>query len=139
MSEDKTPPEDREPTLRAKRVSELFQQAWGLDAAQREAFLDEACARDSELRAEVASLFALDDTQSMPEQARRMLSELGTVRHPTGIGPYKILEVLGEGGMGIVYAAEQEKPAGCAHSGLRASPTNQPFPVLVVTLHDVTR
>ena len=43
MSEDKTPPEDRESTSRDRRVSQLFLKACELDAEQRDAFLDGAC------------------------------------------------------------------------------------------------
>jgi WD40 repeat protein/serine/threonine protein kinase len=86
------------------------------DPAERAAFLDRACAADPALRQRVERLLrrhqqsgpfleppATDPAATVEEQP--LAERPGTV-----IGPYKLMEQIGEGGMGLVFVAEQQQP-----------------------------
>jgi non-specific serine/threonine protein kinase/serine/threonine-protein kinase len=96
---------------RMGRIGELLEQALALPAADRSRFLDAECGADAELRSEVESLIA-----SHEQAGSRFLNPSGPVApspHPLGsatvagrrIGPYEIVERVGRGGMGDVFAA----------------------------------
>ena len=79
------------------------------------AFLEQVCAGDAALRTDVEELLrARAEIGSFHEQPRIPLGQTvdqPTSEHPgTVIGPYKLLQQIGEGGMGTVYMAEQEQP-----------------------------
>jgi serine/threonine protein kinase/WD40 repeat protein len=86
-----------------------------LDPSERAAFLDDACGTDAELRRRVKDLLREEaSVGSFLEQpvwnAAKSTGSLPIEKSPKYIGPYKLIEKLGEGGCGIVYLARQEKP-----------------------------
>ncbi|MFV1967817.1 MAG: protein kinase [Pirellulaceae bacterium] len=78
-------------------------------------FLDQACGDDAPLRQRVETLLeAHADGNSLldhPAMAPAATSDRPITEQPgTMIGPYKLVEEIGEGGMGVVYMAEQTEP-----------------------------
>jgi len=95
----------------------IFSAALAIEAPEdRAKYLDQACADDQQLRKRLEELMA-----AYPKVERFLetpaAGQSATVAQPTPIespgtriGAYKLLQQIGEGGMGVVYMAEQEEP-----------------------------
>src|SRR5262245_52816208 len=89
------------------------------DAAERVRYLDAACGGDAELRRRIEELLAADVAaekflESPPapvttDDPSRSTDDDGPAVGTVVAGRYKLLQRIGEGGMGVVYMAEQQE------------------------------
>ena len=102
------------------RDEEIFDTARELAGEERAAYLAESCGQDADLRQRIEAMLEADAAAGEffkthdPSSPSVILADasLPASIEKAGdrIGRYKLLEQIGEGGMGLVYMAEQEQP-----------------------------
>jgi len=98
---------------RWRQIESLFQEALRKPVSERDAWLREACATDTELHGEVVSLLANHHESATAgpwaAAAAQLIVKPVLLEPGQYVGPYQIVSFLAAGGMGEVYRARDPK------------------------------
>ena len=101
---------------RWEQVGKLYQAALALPSAERKSFLDNACVDDTAMRREVESLLAAEDgagsflaAGAMKDAAKMLAGDKFLPLVGKRLNHYQVFSLLGAGGMGEVYLAEDTR------------------------------
>lgn len=121
------------------RASGIFLALAGIPPDARAEWLDAQCGSDVALRAQVADLVASLDADAGPGPLDLTLPDHARTDAPvanagTRVGEFTIRDVLGTGGSGVVYRAQQRSPARTValkllREGLASGPARKRFEV----------
>ncbi len=99
---------------RSELLEHIFNLAFDAPPEQRQTLIERECGGDLELQSQVEQMLAgaHDDRFLADPSLENTIQSFGHAIDQPGstVGPYKLIQQIGEGGFGVVYAAEQDRP-----------------------------